>query len=74
MAALGAKSAVSDCILLNVYIITLQVISSAAGPLASSSPARTDACQLHQQLLEEKRISAKLRGELSHVELSCDSE
>jgi len=42
----------------------MQVISSSDGPLSSLSP---DARQLQQQLLDEKKISAELRGELTRV-------
>jgi len=46
-------------------------ISSTEEPLASS-PISTDAFRLQQQLLEEKKISAKLRGELARNELVRD--
>jgi len=42
--------------------ITLQGISSVDKPLMSSSPARNDIRELQQQLLAEKKISAKLEG------------
>jgi len=57
--------------MLNVCIIAMQVLSSADGPVASSSPVGTETLQLQQQLLEEKKISARLRGDLTHIESVC---